>query len=73
MFHPIHVSHDSLGQVCQVPLAKIPKRQFTKPFRQTETCGFDLIIYQPIGSFVLLQMGHEGQEGKENQQSEDNR
>ena len=62
MLHPVHVPHEGLGEVGQIPSAEIAQGEFPQPFRQPQTGGFDFTVYQTVGSPVLLQMGHKGQQ-----------
>ena len=68
MLHPVHVPHDGLGQVRQVPLAKVAQGQFPQPLRQTQAGGLDLAVHQAIGGPVLLQVGHKGQQDEPHRQ-----
>ena len=56
MLHPVDVSHQSFGQVGQIPLAEISQGQLPQPFCQTQTGGFHLPVHKAISSFVLLEM-----------------
>ena len=56
MLHPVDVSHQSFGQVGQIPLAEISQGQFPQPFCQTQTGGFHFPVHKAISSFVLLEM-----------------
>ena len=54
MFHAVHIAHESLGQIRQIPLAEIAQRQPAQPLRQTEAGGLHLVINQAVGVMVLL-------------------
>ena len=64
MFHAVHIAHDGLGQIRQIPLAEVAQGQLAQPLRQTEAGGLHLVIDQAVGGVVLLQVGHKGQNDK---------
>ena len=57
MLHPVHVPQQGLGQVCQIPLPEVSEGQLAEPLCHAETSCLYLIVYQTVGSLVLLQMG----------------
>ena len=70
MLHAVHIAHNGLGQIRQIPLAEVAQRQFAQPLRQTEPGGFHLVIDQSIGGVVLLKMSHKGKDQEYNHQPE---
>ena len=70
MFHAVHIAHNGLGQIRQIPLAEVAQRQFAQPLRQTEPGRFHLVIDQSIGGVVLLKMSHKGKNQEYNHQPE---
>ena len=67
----VHVAHDGLGQVRQIPLAEVAQRQLAQALRQGKAGGLHLAVDQPVGGFVLLQVGDEGQ--RDEQQPQQNK
>ena len=62
MLHAVHIAHESLGEIRQIPLAEVAQGQLAQPLRQAETGGLHLVIDQAVSGVVLLQVGHEGQD-----------
>ena len=62
VLHAVHIAHEGLGQVRQIPLAEVAQGQLAQPLRQIEAGGLDLIVDKAVSGLVLLQVGHEGQD-----------
>ena len=73
VLHAVDISHEGLGEVGQVPLAEVAQGQLPQALGQAEAGGLDLVVDQAVGCLVLLQMGEEGQENKQNHQAEERR
>ena len=56
MLQTVHVAHDCLRKVSQVPLAKVAERQLSEPLGQSDADCFDLAVDQAVCGTVLLQM-----------------
>ena len=44
VLHAVHIAHEGLGQVRQIPLAEVAQGQLAQPLRQAETGGLHLVI-----------------------------
>ena len=62
VLHAVHIAHEGLGEIRQIPLAEVAQGQLAQPLRQAETGGLHLVIDQAVSGVVLLQVGHEGQD-----------
>ena len=62
VLHAIHIAHEGLGEIRQIPLAEVAQGQLAQPLRQIEAGGLDLIVDKAVSGLVLLQVGHEGQD-----------
>ena len=61
VLHAVHIAHEGLGQVRQIPLAEVAQGQLAQPLRQAEAGGLHLVVDQAVSGVVLLQVGHKGQ------------
>mgnify|MGYP000308514047 FL=1 len=44
VLHAVHIAHESLGEIRQIPLAEVAQGQLAQPLRQAETGGLHLVI-----------------------------
>ena len=56
MLKTVHIAHDRLREVSQVPLTEVAEGQLSQPLGQTDTDCFDLTIDKAVCGSVLLQM-----------------
>ena len=56
VLQPVHVAHDGLSQIRQIPLAEVAQRQPAQALGQADTDVFYLAVHQTVGGLILLQM-----------------
>ena len=60
MLQTVHIAHDRLGEVSQVPITEVTKGQLSQPLGQSDADCFDFAVDQAVRGLVLLQMRDEG-------------
>ena len=61
---PIHVTHNSLGQVCQIAFSEITKRQLPQALSQRDARILYFSIDKTVSCLILLQMGDKRKQQK---------
>ena len=54
VLHAVHIAHESLGEIRQIPLAEVAQGQLAQPLCQAEAGGLHLVVDQAVSGVVLL-------------------
>ena len=71
MLQPVHIAHDGLRKISQIPLSEIAKGQLPETLDQSDADRFDFAVDQTVCGLILLHMRYERQSQEcQNQKNE---